>query len=79
MLVSSIGYLNAVKSAYNDDVVKVQNAKNSSLGEGFGHYNDHGVVYNNNSNFFNNITKTFVTLFTKEKPDDSNKCLSLIA
>lgn len=79
MLVSSIGYLNAVKNAYNDNVVKVQNTKNSVLGEGFGHYNEQAQVYKNNSNFFNNVAKTFVSLFSKNNPDESNKYLSLIA
>lgn len=79
MLVSSIGYLNAVKNAYNDDMVKVQNTKNNPLGEGFGHYNEHTKISNNNSKFFNSITKSFISLFSKEKPDESNKYLSLIA
>ena len=80
MLVSSIGYLNAVRSVYNDNMVKNQNGKSSSLAEGFGHFNQKVEYVNNeNSGFLDRVVDSFRALFNGAKSDDSSKCLSLIA
>ncbi len=80
MLVSSIGYLNAVKNVYNDDMIKNQNVKSSSLSEGFGHFNQK-IDYNSNDNssFLVKVVDNFKSLFSNNATDESSKFLSLIA
>ncbi len=79
MLVSSIGYLNAVKSAYNDDLIKVQTSKNAGLSGGFGHYNECSKVNETKPNALTKLAKAVAALFSNKKADESCKSLSLIA
>lgn len=80
MLVSSIGYFKANNSPYYvENAEKNQQSKSVSLTEGFGHYNDSPISYNQNSSFMKNFVNSFRSMFSIDKAEDSSKYLSLIA
>lgn len=79
MLVSSIGYLNTVKSPYNDYVVTNQNVKGNSLSEGFGHYDNKPASEVYQRSFLISVMDSFKMLFSNKKSDESSKYLSLVA
>lgn len=78
MLVSSIGYFDVAKVSSTENSIKNQVSK-TNLTEGFGHFNEKQNNSKNDFNLLKSFIKSFKSLFSKEKSQDSSKCLSLVA